>query len=473
MTTATVVGSGPNGLAAAVTLAQRGIDVTVLEAASTVGGGTRTSERLLPGLLHDDCAAVHPIARASPFFRSLDLSSHGLRWAWPTVNLAHPLDGGRAAALAGSLEDTAELLGADGDRWRRLIGPIAAGFDDLIEEVLRPAFHWPRHPVQLARFGAAAVMPATVLAKRFRTEEGRALFAGNAAHGWYPLSRVSSSAMALMFGAIAHRHGWPVAVGGSARITDALVDIVKGLGGVIETSAPVRSLSELGQPDVVMLDLSPAGVIEIAGDALPTRAARAYRRFRPAPAAFKIDLAVEDGLPWTNRHARSAGTVHVCGSADEVADAERQVNAGQMPARPFVLVAQQYLADSSRSAGNVHPVYAYAHVPHGFTGDATQAILAQLERFAPGARDRIIAMESRAPAQLHHDNANYVGGDIIGGANDPRQLLLRPRPALDPYQTGIRGVFICSASTPPGAGVHGMCGHNAALSAIRHIESRL
>jgi phytoene dehydrogenase-like protein len=472
MTTATVVGSGPNGLAAAITLAQHGIEVTVLEAAATVGGGTRTSERLVPRLLHDDCAAVHPIAQASPFFRSLNLHDHGLRWAWPSVDLAHPLDGGTAGAMVRSIEDTAQLLGRDGAPWKRLIGPIAAGFDDLIDDLLRPVFHLPRHPARLTRFGAAAMLPATMLAKMFSTEEARALFAGNAAHGWYPLTRVSTSAMALMFGAIAHRYGWPVAVGGSARITDALVDILKGLGAVIETGTLVRALSELGRPDIVMLDLSPTGVIEIAGDALPPRVARAYRRYRPAPAAFKMDLAVEGGLPWTNQHARAAGTVHVCGSADEVVAAERQTAAGQMPDRPFVLVAQQYLADPSRSAGTVHPVYVYAHVPHGFTGDATHAILAQLERFAPGTRDRIIAMHTRTPAQLQDDNPNYGGGDIIGGANNPRQLLMRPRSILDPYRSGIPGVYLCSASTPPGAGVHGMCGHNAGLSAIRHIESR-
>ena len=469
MTSAVVVGAGPNGLAAAVTLAQHGIDVTVLEAADTVGGGTRTSEPLIPGLLHDDCAAVHPIALASPFLRSLDLPAHGLQWAWPTVDLAHPLDDGSAGVLVRSIEQTAQLLGRDGKRWRRLIGPIASGFDDLVEDVLRPVAHLPRHPVRLARFGMRGILPATVSASLFRTDRARALFAGNAAHGWYPLSRVSTSAMGLMFGAIAHRHGWPVAVGGSSKITDALVDILKGYGAVVETSAPVRALGDVADADIVMLDLSPRGVIDLAGNDLPRWIERAYRRYRPAPAAFKVDLAVEGGVPWRNEHARSAGTLHVCGSAAEVVTAERQTAAGQMPSRPFVLVAQQYLADPTRSVGSIHPVYAYAQVPHGYTGDATDAILAQLERFAPGTRHRIVGIHTRNPAQLYHDNPNYGGGDIIGGANDPRQLLMRPRIAADPYVTGIPGVFICSASTPPGAGVHGMCGHNAAQSAIRQL----
>ena len=470
MTSAVVVGAGPNGLAAAVTLAQHDIAVTVLEAADTVGGGTRTSEPLMPGLLHDDCAAVHPIALASPFLRSLDLAARGLQWAWPTVDLAHPLDDGSAGVLVRSIEQTAQLLGRDGKRWRQLIGPIASGFDDLVEDVLRPVAHLPRHPVKLARFGVGAMLPATVSTRLFRTEQARALFAGNAAHGWYPLSRVSTSAMGLMFGAIAHRHGWPVAVGGSSKITDALVDVLKGYGAVVETSAPVRALGDVADADIVMLDLSPRGISDLAGNDLPPWISRAYRRYRPAPAAYKVDLAVEGGVPWTNEYARRAGTLHVCGSAAEVVAAERQIAAGKMPSRPFVLVAQQYLADPSRSVGSIHPVYAYAHVPHGYTGDATDAILAQFERFAPGTRERIIAIHARNPAQLCHDNPNYAGGDIIGGANNPRQLLMRPRIAANPYATGIPGVFICSASTPPGAGVHGMCGHNAAQSAIRQLK---
>ncbi|MGC0364434.1 phytoene dehydrogenase-like protein [Rhodococcus sp. 27YEA15] len=468
MTTAIVVGAGPNGLAAAVTLAREGIDVTVLEAADVIGGGTKTSERILPGLIHDDGAAVHPIALASPFFRSLDLAGQGLRWAWPEVDLAHPLDGGGAGVMKHSLDDTAALLGVDGDRWRRLFGPLSAAFDDLAGEVLRPLLHVPRHPIELARFGAMAAIPASTLGRIWRTDEARALFAGNAAHGWYPLSRPLTSSYALMFAAISHRYGWPVAVGGSARITDALAAILLAHGGRIETGRRVRSLSELSS-DLVMLDLEPAAVAALAGDRLPKRVARSYRRFRRAPSAFKLDLAIEGGIPWTNGHVRQAGTVHLGGSAAEVAATEKAIARGTMPAAPFVLLAQQYLADPSRSVGEVHPVYAYAHVPHGYSGDASAAILAQIERFAPGTRDRIVGMHATSGLDLERGNPNLVGGDIIGGANDPLQVVLRPRAGRDQYGTGIPGVYICSASTPPGAGVHGMCGHNAALSALDHV----
>ncbi|WP_138997029.1 phytoene desaturase family protein [Rhodococcus zopfii] len=470
MSSAIVVGAGPNGLAAAVTLAQRGMDVTVLEASDTIGGGTRSSERLLPGLLHDDGAAVHPIGLASPFFRSLDLAAHGLEWAWSDIDLAHPLDGGRAGAMVASLDETVRLLGRDGGRWRALFGPLADSFDELAQEVLRPMVHVPRHLVPLARFGPAALLPATALGRIWRTDEAAALFAGNAAHGWHPLNRPTTSAFGLMFAAISHRYGWPVVKGGSARLTDALASVFTELGGCIETGHRVRSLTELPPADVVMLDLEPGAVADLAGDALPARVRKAYRRFRRAPAAFKVDFAVEGGLPWRDEYSSRAGTVHVCGSAAEVAAAEHDIARGRMPERPFVLVAQQYLADPQRSVGDVHPVYTYAHVPHGYTGDATERIIAQLERFAPGTRERIIGVHARTPRALADHNPNLVGGDIIGGANTPLQLLMRPRVSTDPYYTGIPGVYICSASTPPGAGVHGMCGHNAALSALRRTE---
>lgn len=470
MTTAIVVGAGPNGLAAAVTLAQRGVEVTVLEAEKTIGGGLRTSENTVPGMLHDDCAAVVPIALASPFFRGLDLESNGIEWGWPAVDLAHPIDGGRAGVMMRSLDETARLLGVDGRRWRKVFGPLADGFDELLSDLLRPIAHVPEHPLRMAAFGPAVMVPATVFARMWRTAEAKALFAGNAAHGWYPLTRPTSAVAAFMFAAAGHRHGWPVVIGGTARIADVLERVLTELGGTIETDRRVRSLSELPVADIVMFDLPPGAVADIVGDALPPRVRRAYRRFRLGPAAFKIDLAVEDGVPWTNEHCRAAGTVHVCGTLDEVVAAERATHAGLMPERPFIIVAQQYLVDRSRSVGNIHPIYAYAHVPHGYTGDATDAILNQIERFAPGFRDRIIASFSRTPADLQVYNANYVGGDIVGGANNPLQMVMRPRVAMDPYRTGLPGVYICSASTPPGIGVHGMSGHNAALSAIRQLE---
>ncbi len=469
MTSAIVVGAGPNGLAAAITLAQRGIVVTVLEAAETIGGGARSSERILPGLMHDDGAAVHPIGLASPFFQSLGLADHGLEWGWPEIDLAHPLPDGRAGAMMNSLDETSRLLGVDGPRWRSLFGPLAENFDDLAQEVLGPLLHVPRHLGPLARFGPAALLPATVLGRVWHTDEAAALFAGNAAHGWYPLTRPTTSAFALMFAAISHRYGWPIIKGGTARMPEALAAVLTTLGGRIETGHRVSSLSDLPPADVILLDLEPGAVADLAGDALPSRVRKAYRRFRRAPAAVKLDLAVDGGIPWRDEFSGRAGTVHVCGSAAEVVASEAEIHRGRMPERPFVLVAQQYLADPARSVGDVHPVYVYAHVPHGYSGDATNAVLAQLERFAPGTRDRIVGSVVRTPADLAASNANLVGGDIIGGANDPLQVVMRPRIAADPYGTGIPGVYICSASTPPGAGVHGMCGHNAALSALRRL----
>lgn len=470
MTNAIVVGSGPNGLAAAITLAQNDIGVTVLEAADKIGGGLSTSETTLPGLLHDDCAAIVPTAVASPFIRSLELESHGLELAWPDVDLAHPLDDGRAGVLVRSLDETERLLGDDGRRWRRLFAPLAEGFDELAQDILRPLVRVPHHPLRLARFGLPAMIPASVLAQMWRTEEAKALFAGNAAHTWAPLNRPPTSGLALMFGAIAHRYGWPVVSGGAARLADALGRVLTDLGGQIETGQHVRSLTELPPADIVMLDLSPGAVADIAGEALPRRIRRAYLHFRHGSAAFKVDLAVEGGVPWANKYCRTAGALHVCGSFDEVVAAEQATHAGRMPERPFIIVGQQYLADPSRSVGDVHPVYAYAHVPHGYAGDATEAILGQIERFAPGFRERIAAIHTRGPPEFSAHNLNYVGGDINGGAMDLRQFVARPRMTVDSYRTGIPGVYICSSSTPPGGGVRGMCGHNAAQSALRHAR---
>jgi phytoene dehydrogenase-like protein len=470
MTSAVVVGAGPNGLAAAITLARRGVEVTVLEAAEEIGGGTRTSE-LTPGLLHDHCSAVHPMGLGSPFLRTLDLERYGLRWRWPEVDLAHPLDGGTAGVMVRSLVDTASSLGADRRAWTRLFGPLSDGFDALVEDLMRPVLHVPRHPVRMARFGLQALLPAGVVARRFATPEARALFAGVAAHAFHPLGRPTSAAIGLMLIAAGHRYGWPVAEGGSRAITDAMAKMLTDWDATIETGVHVRSLDDLPPADIVMLDLAPSGVLSVAGDRLPGRVRRAYGRWRHGPGAYKVDLAVEGGVPWTHEACRRAGTVHVGGTYEEVASAEREVHHGRLPERPFVLVGQQYLADPTRSAGDVHPVWTYAHVPHGYTGDATEAILRQLERFAPGVRERIVDMSVRSTTAMSVYNPNYVGGDIITGANTAFQVAIRPRAALDPYSTGIPGVFICSAATPPGAGVHGMCGFNAASSALRSLAS--
>jgi phytoene dehydrogenase-like protein len=466
---ATVVGSGPNGLACAVALARAGVRVTVLEAAESIGGGTRSGELTVPGLVHDLCSAAHPMAAASPFLRSLGLERHGLEWRWPEADLAHPLDDGSAAVLVRSVAETAAGLGADGRAWRQLFAPLGAGFEALNEDLVEPLVHLPRHPLLLLRLGIPALLPATVLTRRFRTPRAKALFGGVAAHSFARLDRPLSSAVGMALTAACHGVGWPVAAGGSQAIADALAAELRERGGTIETGVRVRSLAELGSPDVVAFDLAPAAVAEIAGERLPRRVARAYRRYRHGPGAFKVDFAVEGGVPWTAAACRRAGTVHAIGPFEELVAAERDVNRGRMPARPFVLVGQQYLADPGRSAGDVHPVWAYAHVPSGYDGDGERAVLDQIERFAPGLRERIVATAVRTPADLEAANPNHVGGDIVTGANTPFQMVARPRLALDPYSAGVPGLYICSAATPPGGGVHGMGGFNAARSALRHL----
>ncbi len=469
MTNAVVVGSGPNGLAAALTLAAEGVDVRVLEAADTIGGGTRTSELTLPGLLHDECSGFHPLAVDTPFSRRFDLSAHGLTWLWPEVQYAHPLDGGRGAAVRRSVEETAAGLGEDGQAWRGVFGYLTERFDDITEDFLRPMVHVPAHPIKLARFGALSLAPAAVLARAWSSQEARGLFAGVAAHALRPFGSPVSSAIGVALATAAHRYGWPVAEGGSASIATAITAMLEELGGKVETGVTVQSLDELGSPDVVMLDVAPGAAARIVGDAMPRRISRALRRYRHGPGTFKVEFAVQGGVPWTHEDSRLAGTVHVGGTFEEIAGAEAAVNRGQMPERPFVLVGQQFLADPSRARGGVVPVYAYAHVPAGYTGDATAAIEAQIERFAPGFRDRILARHVRSARQMEEHNPNYVGGDVVTGSNDALQLVFRPRPAIDPYTLGVPGVYLCSAATPPGAGAHGMSGYNAARSALRRL----
>jgi phytoene dehydrogenase-like protein len=470
MTRAVIVGSGPNGLAAALTLAAEGVEVTVLEAAEQLGGGTRSSELTLPGLVHDECSAAHPLAVDTPFSRRFDLGAHGLTWRLPEIQYAHPLDGGGGAAAWRSVEQTAAALGGrDGKRWRSMFGALADRFDDITADFLRPMLHVPEHPLELARFGAYSGLPAGLLARRFATPVARALFAGAAAHAFRPFSAPMSSAIGVTLATAAHRYGWPVAEGGSAAIGRAMISLLEQHGAKLETGVRVDSLDELDSPDIVMLDVAPAAAVRIAGRRMPRRIARALTRFRHGPGTFKVDFAVQEGIPWTHEESRRAGTVHVGGGYGEIAAAEKLVAKGRMPERPFVLVCQQYLADPSRSNGDVHPLYAYAHVPAGYEGDATAAIEAQIERFAPGFRDRVLARHVRSVAAMEAHNPNYVRGDVVTGANDARQMLFRPRVALDPYATRIPGVFLCSAATPPGAGAHGMCGYNAANSALRHV----
>ena len=471
MTSAIIVGSGPNGLAAAARLARAGLDVTVLEASDTIGGGTRSSEMIVPGLVHDHCSAVHPIAAASPFLAELDLTSEGLTWLQPAVDCAHPLDDGSAGVLCRSIERTADGLGVDGQRWRRVFQPMTSRFDDLFADASQPVLRIPRHPITLARFGAAAMLPATTVGRAWSTEQAKALWAGVAAHAFHRLDRPMTSAVGLMLIVAGHARGWVVAEGGSQAIADALRTDIERHGARIETGVRVTSVRDLPPCDVLMLDVSPSLAADILGDRLPRRVARAYRRFRHGPGAFKVDFAIEGDVPWTATAARNAGTVHLGGDLDEVVANEHAVHRGAMPERPFVLVGQQYLADATRSVGNINPLWTYAHVPHAYTGDATEAIIAQIERFAPGFRERIIGTAVRSTTQIAAYNPNYVGGDIIGGASSMTQLLFRPRFAIDPYFTGIAGTYLCSASTPPGAGAHGMCGANAATRALARLEA--
>ncbi|MGW4773240.1 phytoene desaturase family protein [Nocardia sp. NPDC004278] len=470
MSTATVVGGGPNGLAAAVALAAAGVQVTVLEAADEIGGGTRSSEAIVPGLLHDHCSATHPMAVGSQFLGSLGLDRYGLQWRWSEIDCVHPLDGGSAGVLHRSVEETAAGLGRDGARWRLAFDRPVARYDALAQDIMGPLLRMPHHPLTLARFGIPTILPASTLARAFRTAAARALFGGIAAHTFRPLHQPLTSAIGLGIITAGHRHGWAVAAGGSRSISGALAALLGDLGGKIETGTRIDAISQLPHTDITMFDLAPGAVADILGDRLPRRIAKAYHRFRQGPGAFKVDFAVEGGVPWTNPDAHRAGTVHLGGDYAEIAAGERDIHAGRMPERPFVLVGQQYLADPQRSVGNVHPLWTYAHVPNGYTGDATAAIIAQIERFAPGFRERIVGQTVRTTTEMATYNPNYVGGDIMTGAKDIRQLVFGPRTTLSPYDVGVPGMYICSAATPPGPGAHGMCGANAAQSALRHLE---
>ncbi|AUN39283.1 NAD(P)/FAD-dependent oxidoreductase [Tsukamurella tyrosinosolvens] len=475
MSTATVVGAGPNGLAAAITLARAGVDVTVLEAAGTVGGGIRSFEGIVPGLIHDHCAAMHPMAVGSPFLRSLDLARHGLRWRSADIDCVQPLDDGTGGVLRRSVAETAVGLGADGALWRGLFARTVENIDKVGPAILSPLLRVPKHPILLARFGAAAPLPASLLARAFRTPQARALWGGIAAHTFRPLHQPMTSAIGLGLLSAGHAYGWQVAEGGSGAIATALAAELTELGGDIETGARVTSLGDLPGSDLVLFDLDPAQVAGIVGDRLPNRVRRAFERFRRGPGAFKVDFAVQGGVPWSNDDARRSSTVHLGGEYAETAGSEREIAAGRMPERPFVLVGQQYLADPTRSAGDVHPVWSYAHVPNGYTGDATEAIIAQIERFAPGFRERIVGTAVCSTTEMSRYNANFVGGDINTGSKDPLQLVFGPRITLQPYDLGVPGMYICSAATPPGPAAHGMCGYHAAtraLAGLRRAEGR-
>lgn len=464
---AVVVGAGPNGLAAAIVLAQAGRSVAVLEASGTIGGGTRTAELTLPGYRHDVCSAIHPLGIASPFFRSLHLDDRGLSWVHPPSPLAHPLAGGTAVTLQRSVDDTAAGLGPDGDAYGRLLHPLVDDWEIVEADFLGPP-RAPRHPLAFARFARHAARSARSLVdRRFQGDRARALFAGLAAHAVIPLEMRPSAGFALVLAVLGHVTGWPFPRGGSSRLADALADVLRDLGGEISTSQPVRSLADLPTGATALLSITPRQLLEIAGDRLPPRYRRRLSRYRYGPGVFKMDWALGEPIPWRARECRLAGTVHVGGTFAEIAAAEREVWEGKPPERPFVLLAQQSLFDPTRAPQGRHTAWAYCHVPNGWADDMTERIEGQIERFAPGFRDCILARSTLGPRDMEARNPNYVGGDITGGANILRQVLGRPLLRRVPYATPIPGVYLCSASTPPGGGVHGMCGYHAARSALK------
>ena len=466
---AVIIGSGPNGLAAAVHLARNGWKTLVLEAADTPGGGTRTKEITLPGFRHDICSAVHPMGVASPFFQSLDLEAHGVRWIHPKIPLAHPLEDGRAAVLHRDLEETARGLGDDGARYRNVFAPLVKNFSSLVGDALAP-LRLPKHPLLMTRFGLNAAKPATWFANGFRGEEARALFAGNAAHGVMPLTKLMSSAIGLMLQTCAHAGGWPIPQGGSQSIADAMVRILRSHGGEVRCGVRVESLKDLPDAKAYLFDVSPRNLARIAGEALPQNFRNRLESYRHGPGVFKVDYALNTSIPWKNEHCRRAGTVHVGGTFEEVAAAEQAAWAGEMTDKPFVLVAQPSLDDPTRAPQGKHVAWAYCHVPHGSKESRLEVINAQIERFAPGFRDCILAAHTMNCAEMESYNANYIGGDVIGGVTDLFQLFTRPVARLNPYTTPNRKIFICSASAPPGGGVHGMCGFWAAETVRKRLS---
>jgi phytoene dehydrogenase-like protein len=474
---AIVVGSGPNGLAAAIRLAQAGWPVTVVESAATPGGGVRSAELTLPGFVHDVCSSVYPMGLCSPFLSTLPLKDHGLEWVFPAVPLAHPFDDGTAALLRHSLDETVAGLGADGAAYRRVIGDLLPRCPELLANILGP-LKPPRHPFLMAKFGLRAIRAGRGLARSaFKTEKARGFFAGLAAHSMLPLENLSSSAIALVLATAAHAAGWPFARGGSQQFAGALVSYLKSLGGQVVTGCTVESLEQLPPARAVLLDVTPRQLLQIAGERLPSGYRRKLERFRYRMAAYKLDWALSCPVPWRATECRQAGTVHLGGTLDEICESERhaweplpparQGSAAWSSERPFVLFAQPSLFDPSRAPEGKHTAWAYCHVPIGYAGDMTAAIENQVDRFAPGFRDCILARSVMGPAALERHNPNVIGGDIAGGAMNLSQLFLRPTASL--YRTPLTGIYLCSSSTPPGPGVHGMCGYWAAKKVLGSV----
>lgn len=463
---AVIVGSGPNGLSAAILMQRAGLRTLVLEAKPTIGGGLRSAELTWPGFVHDICSAIHPLALGSPFFQKLPLDQFGLEFITPPIAAAHPFDDGTAALLTGPVNETARLLGADAHAYQHLLAPLVRDWPALAPDVLGP-LRFPKNPLALARFGLDGLPPVTHLARRFQTQTARGLLAGMAAHSIQPLTNLATSAIALVLLAVGHVHSWPIPKGGSQTIADALADYYRSIGGEIETERTVRSLQDLPKSRVVLFDLTPRQLVQILGEKLSSLYRWQLERYRYGPGVFKIDWALDGPIPFTNPDVRQAGTVHLGNTLEEITAAEQATYAGQHPDRPFVLLAQQSLFDATRAPEGKHSVWAYCHVPNGSTVDMTGAIEQQIERFAPGFRDRILARHTLNTAQMEAYNPNYVGGDINGGIIDIGQLYTRPAVALSPYRMGAAGLYICSSATPPGGGVHGMCGYHAARVALR------
>lgn len=462
-----VIGSGPNGLTAAIVLARAGLDVTVLEAQPTIGGGARSMELTLPGFVHDLCSAVHPMAAGSPVFASFPLAEHGLEWIQPPAPLAHPLDNGSAVMLERSIEATAAQLGRDGATYSRIAGPLVDAWNQLAPQILAPIV-WRLPSAEMINFGLSGLWPASVTARSlFRTNGARALFAGLAAHSLLPLEAMASASFGWVLGLLGHAVGWPIPKGGSQRIANALASYFESLGGRVIANAPVRSLAELSDADLILCDITPRQLLEIAADRLPHSYCRSLEKWRYGPGVFKMDWALDAPIPWKAPECARAATVHIGGRFEEIAESERGPWENRIGERPFVLLAQPSLFDPTRAPAGKHTVWAYCHVPNGSTQDMTARIEDQIERFAPGFRSRILARSAMNTVEMHSYNANLVGGDINGGAQHLPQLFLRPTWRL--YKTPAAGLYLCSSSTPPGGGVHGMCGYNAARLALTAI----
>jgi phytoene dehydrogenase-like protein len=467
---AVIAGSGPNGLAAAILLQQNGLSVLLIEGKDTVGGGMRSAELTLPGFTHDICSAIHPLAAASPYFETLPLAEHGLEYIYPEIAAAHPFGNGKAAILKQSLDETAALLGDDANAYKNLMQPIVQDWPSIASDVLGP-LHYPKHPLAMAGFGLKALRSVTSVASRFKTEEAKGFFAGMGAHSMQPLTKLSTAAVALVLMANGHLKGWPLPKGGSQKIVDALASYFVSLGGKIETNTYIQSLEQLPSAHAVLFDITPKQLLQIAGHKFSAIYKWQLERYRYGMGVFKVDWALDDPIPFAAEACRQAGTVHIGNTLAEIAASEQQIWDGGHPEKPFVLLTQQSLFDSSRAPEGKHTGWAYCHVPNGSTMDMTKAIEKQVERFAPGFRDLILAKHTMNTAQVEEYNPNYIGGDISGGAIDLGQLFTRPALRWSPYRTSAKGMYICSSSTPPGGGVHGMCGYHAAKRALRDIFS--